>query len=233
MPEQTHKDKFKIYARRLLEGRQPPLAILEVGGGTEPHIELEESRYTVLDICEASTARSRYAHETIVADVEHFQFAPNSFDAVVFWNVLEHVADPKAALLRTAAALKPQGIIVIAGPILNSFKALLTRLTPYRLHVEYYRRVLGRTTAGTGGESPFPVEHSPLASPEEICRILRQLQFNQIYFDLFPGIHIDLLKERWPWMHRLYNVLAQATSLLSRGRYSAHATEFILVMKGP
>ncbi|HEX2680290.1 MAG TPA: class I SAM-dependent methyltransferase, partial [Candidatus Dormibacteraeota bacterium] len=39
-----------------------------------------------------------------------------SLDAVTFWDVLEHVADPVANLARARALLKPGGVVVLTVP---------------------------------------------------------------------------------------------------------------------
>lgn len=233
MNEQAHKQAFRSYARERLENGQEPARILEVGGGKSPAVAVDGAHYTVLDVSEASASRSTFADEVVIANAEEHEFPANSFDAIIFWNVLEHVPNPEAALQRAAAALKPGGVIVVAGPILRSFKALITRVTPHRLHVFYYRRVLGMKVAGMPGHSPFPVKHSPSASLEEISRILKRLRFRQVYFDSFRGVHVERLRERWINAYRMYAWLAKATSLLSQGRYAAQDTEFILVMESP
>jgi len=68
---------------------------------------------------------------------------PRAFDAVTFWAVLEHVADPRAFLRQAEHVLKPGGFCFVLTP---NFESLATRLLgpKYRYilgqHLNYFRR---------------------------------------------------------------------------------------------
>ena len=75
---------------------------------------------------EISEAPVRYARERLGLDVFHgslsdAHFPDNTFDAVVMWDVLEHVHGPKDTLLEIHRVLKPDGILVLRVPQLDSW----------------------------------------------------------------------------------------------------------------
>ena len=76
--------------------------------------------------------------------LEH-DFAGQQFDAVTFWAVLEHLAEPRKFLARAAALLKPGGHCFVLVPNMNSLAARMLG-TRYRYvmdeHLNYF-------TAGT------------------------------------------------------------------------------------
>lgn len=76
--------------------------------------------------------------------LEH-DFAGQQFDAVTFWAVLEHLAEPRKFLARAAALLKPGGYCFVLVPNMNSL-AVRCLGTRYRYimdeHLNYF-------TAGT------------------------------------------------------------------------------------
>jgi SAM-dependent methyltransferase len=233
MIEQFYRDRFTTFLCGLLDGRTSRVEILEVGAGSHAAFPVEGARYTVIDNSEASASRSDFADEVIIADAETFSFPESRFDVAVFQNVLEHLPNPEAALLRAAGALKPSGVLVVAGPILDSLKSRITRYTPFWLHILVYRHVFGVPHAGKPGHSPFPVVHARSASPEEIRSLLATQGFRQCYFDSYEGIQPGRLAERLPWAYSAYKRLAQLFAPSSERSYSALDTEFILAMQAP
>lgn len=87
------------------------------------------------------------------------EFAPESFDLVTMWDVIEHVPDPKAYIQRAAAVLRPGGLLALATPDIESLPARLAgkRWVGYKLseeHVYYFSR---RTLAKMLEEAGFEV----------------------------------------------------------------------------
>lgn len=77
---------------------------------------------------EPSQDAARFARETLGLDVHHGEVAsaayPDaSFDAVTLWDVLEHLYEPQAVLQEVARILKPDGILIIRTPSLQSADA--------------------------------------------------------------------------------------------------------------
>jgi GT2 family glycosyltransferase/2-polyprenyl-3-methyl-5-hydroxy-6-metoxy-1,4-benzoquinol methylase len=69
---------------------------------------------------EAAKQAARFCDRMIVGDVEELDleetFAADRFDVVIFGDVLEHLVDPEAVLLRTARVLAPNGYVVASIP---------------------------------------------------------------------------------------------------------------------
>src|SRR5262249_5028972 len=57
--------------------------------------------------------------------IENHSFAKSSFDMVTLWDVLEHVPDPRQALIRIRELLKPGGILLINYPDIDTWQARL------------------------------------------------------------------------------------------------------------
>jgi SAM-dependent methyltransferase len=75
---------------------------------------------------EVSEPGIRYARECLGLDVFHgpledARFPEHHFDAVVMWDVLEHVHRPKDTLRETHRVLKPDGVLVFRIPLLDSW----------------------------------------------------------------------------------------------------------------
>lgn len=75
---------------------------------------------------EISELAARYARERLALDVFHgplekAEFPDRHFDVVVMWDVLEHVYRPKETLIEIRRVLKPDGVLVVRVPLLDSW----------------------------------------------------------------------------------------------------------------
>lgn len=87
------------------------------GRGWKPQgIEME--RFT------ADKARQSAGAEVFVGDAMNATFAPNSFDAITTFDVLESMYDPRALLLKMKEGLKPAGMWFTMVTNIDSVKAL-------------------------------------------------------------------------------------------------------------
>lgn len=57
--------------------------------------------------------------------IESHGFAAQSFDMVCLWDVIEHLPDPKAALIEIRKLLKPNGVLLINFPDIGTWQAKL------------------------------------------------------------------------------------------------------------
>lgn len=57
--------------------------------------------------------------------IESHSFAQGSFDMVCLWDVIEHLPDPKLALVEIRKLLKPDGILLINFPDIGTWQAKL------------------------------------------------------------------------------------------------------------
>lgn len=71
----------------------------------------------------ADQARLATGAEVFVGDVMDAPFAPESFDAVTCFDVLEHVYEPRAFLSRVLQWLKPGGMFFVMVPNIDSWEA--------------------------------------------------------------------------------------------------------------
>jgi SAM-dependent methyltransferase len=229
----TATPEFYAFITDLLAGRPGPLRILEVGGGANTRLPLTDAHVTVLDNSADALARNTYAEEKLFGDAQTTDLGRDRFDVAVFWNVLEHLARPQAALARACDALKPGGLLIVRGPELRSLKALVTRATPHRFHVLFYRRVLGIAEAGTNGRSPFPTPHSRGAGRPQIADALVERGFRIRYESAFVGDQVVKLRRYSPLGYRAYAGAAKLMRVATRGRYGARETDFVLVAERP
>jgi O-antigen biosynthesis protein len=106
----------------LLTGRDK--RVLEVGPATgyvAKALRDRGCRVTGIELDpEAAEVAAQFCERMIVADVEDLDleevFPEERFDVVVFGDVLEHLVDPEALLLRTARILAPGGAVVASIP---------------------------------------------------------------------------------------------------------------------
>ena len=206
-------------------------SILEIGGGAATYVKWPGARYTVVDTSKEVLARCTYAEQALLADAESFDPTPEAYDVVVFWNVLEHVANPCEALRRASKAVRSQGLLIARGPELRSLKALVTRLTPHRFHVLFYRHVLGVTEAGNPGRAPFPVAHSAQASPEAIMATLLPLGFHIAYDQRYVGDQLQMLRAFSGFGYALYSCASALLRLLTGRRWGGRPTDFVLAFR--
>jgi SAM-dependent methyltransferase len=166
------QERLQATVDRLLADREAP-RVLEAGCGSSSNVRFPSSRCLVgIDISQHQLDKNTLLDEKILGDIQAYEFPEESFDAVVCWNVLEHVEHPEVAVRNFCAALRPEGILIIACPHPRSFEGLVARLTPHRFHVWFYKWVLGVKDAGTAKDPrPFPTVMSPQIAPEAMSSL--------------------------------------------------------------
>lgn len=117
------KRRERLWARRT--GRLEKICgrgrLLDVGCGEGLFLHTARKRGYEVSGLEFSPYAARYASENYGLEVralrfEDCDFAPDSFDIITFWHVLEHLADPLAALRKAKELLRPGGYLVAAVP---------------------------------------------------------------------------------------------------------------------
>jgi SAM-dependent methyltransferase len=106
-------------------GLTPGARVLDVGAGRGRLVDsLAASSYVASGIepsarsADAAAAAGRMVHRVGIEDhVEH------DLDALVLWHVLEHLDDPRAALARMRAWLRPGGLALVGVPNPASLQA--------------------------------------------------------------------------------------------------------------
>jgi 2-polyprenyl-3-methyl-5-hydroxy-6-metoxy-1,4-benzoquinol methylase len=99
-----------------------------------------------LDPAAAETARSVCA-EVLVCDIEstHLPLEPASFDAIVCGDLVEHLRDPEAVLIRLRPLLRPGGKLVLSTPNVANWAMRLSLLAGRWRYTD--RGILDRTHA--------------------------------------------------------------------------------------
>jgi SAM-dependent methyltransferase len=130
--------------------------LLEAGCGSAGNLRFGKNvRITGIDISRKQLERNSVLDEKILGDIQSYQFPPESFDAIVCWDVLEHLPQPKRALCQFAFAVKPGGIVILKLPNVLSVKGLITKFFPHYFHVLAYRYFYGIKDAGREDTVPF------------------------------------------------------------------------------
>ena len=103
---------WRFLDKRLVSLSQNAL-LLDVGAGRGDFFSVLKGRpFIALDIYP-------YPEVDIVCDLTKTNpFRPNSFDAILLFNVLEHVYDTHALVQSLAAMLKPDGVLLVTIPFM-------------------------------------------------------------------------------------------------------------------
>lgn len=116
--------------RPLLMWRSPG-KILDVGCGTG-HFLAAMQKYGTWEVVgidlnpeAVAFARSVLKIEAYTGKIEDIGLPPHIFDAVTMWDTLEHLRDPRSALLGVWRVLKPDGRLLLRVPSLDSLDACL------------------------------------------------------------------------------------------------------------
>ena len=107
-------------------------SVLEIGCGTGATgaLALRDSRcgrYVGVELFEAAANEARgVLSEVITGNVEtlSFDFAPASFDAIIFSEVLEHLVEPAAAVKRLARFVRPGGLLLASSPNIAHWRVI-------------------------------------------------------------------------------------------------------------
>jgi SAM-dependent methyltransferase len=182
--------------------------MLDVGCGTG--LFLEAARRAGWEVVGTETSEASLAYAQRFTSARLFRgelsdfAADRAYDAVTFWDVLEHLPDPRAELKRAAAMLRTGGIVGISLPNVSGAKARLRAS-----HWRYYQPSMG---------------HISHFSPSTLSRLLTQagLPVAEVHtegaFNLWKPIGLDPLsaRERHPALdrgQRLVDSLAGSSGL--------------------
>jgi SAM-dependent methyltransferase len=153
-----------------------PGSLLDVGCGVGFFLKLAEDEGYKASGVEFSSWASEYARNNFSLDVftgelKDAGFAPDTFDVITLWHILEHVTDPTKFLMEVNRLLKKDGLLVVEVPNVRSIAAKI---------------------AGTSWELMAPKEHFFYFNPETVAQLLQDAGFtvsgNQSYFWTTPGM---------------------------------------------
>lgn len=220
----------------ILDASLPPtrLAIYEAGGGSTSFLPLEVLRrahVTVVDIDEDQIRNNDYAQETILGDVQNYRFAPGSFDLVICYNVIEHLPDVEAALLRFCESLKQGGLILIGAPNPKSLSGVVTKYSPHWFHVWFYRYVRGDRKAGLPGQAPFPTFFHPLVTLSKLEAFARAHGLQMIYRKEYESPRYPEMRARKPLFAALIDAAAAVMNLLAPRKTDVRHGDYHVILR--
>ena len=210
------------------------LAIYEAGGGSTSFLPLDVLRrahVTVVDIDEDQIRNNDYAQQTILGDIQTYRFAPDSFDLVICYNVLEHVPDVEAALSGFCDSLKPGGLILIGAPNPKSLSGVVTKYSPHWFHVWFYRHVRGDKKAGLPGQAPFPTFFHPLVTPSKLEAFAAAHGLQVIYREEYESPRYPEIRARKPAFAALLDTAAAAINFLLPGKTDVRHGDYHVILR--
>lgn len=170
----------KEQARRVKMLRRSGLAdgarILDAGCATGDFVATASARYGVwgMDISPEAikTAGKLYPQLTDrfkVCPLESPPFAPGRFDAVVLWDVVEHLWDPLVAFRSILSLLKRPGLVLLSSPDIGSLAARImgrnwALMTPPEHMCFFNRSTTRKLIESTGGTLRWYVRHCKWAN---------------------------------------------------------------------
>jgi SAM-dependent methyltransferase len=206
----------------------PKLRVLDAGCGTQNYLRFDRPVHvTGIDISAAQLEKNPELSERIVGDLQTYELPVMAYDVVVCWDVLEHLKDPRSALIRLANAVAPGGILVVGSPNPASLKGMVTRLTPYKFHVWVYRRFFND---GDGG-NPFPTYMRREGGAPSVTAVgtARGLSAELlVYWESMMQIH---LRHRLRVPDGAWNAARSLVRVVTAGRLDLVRTDFICVMR--
>jgi SAM-dependent methyltransferase len=210
------------------------LAIYEAGGGSTsflPLSVLDRAHVTVVDIDEDQIRNNDYAQQTILGDVQSYRFKPGSFDLVICYNVIEHLADVEAALLGFCESLKQGGLILIGAPNPKSLSGVVTKYSPHWFHVWFYRHVRGDKNAGLPGQAPFPTFFHPLVSLSKLEVFAGEHALRVIYKKEYESPRFPEMRARKPVLAALLDAVAVAANLFLPGKADVRRGDYHVILR--
>lgn len=206
--------------------------MLDAGCGSVCNVRFSGQPFIVgIDISPEQLKKNTDVDEKILGDIETYPLEPNSYDAVVCWDTVEHLNRPERAIANFAQALRPGGLLVIATTNPYSLKGLLTKLTPHSFHVWVYRRLFGDPNAGKPGYAPFPTTLRRKIAPSSMKRLASTHGLDAVFLAVIRGGQLETLSQKKPALGALYRGVAWLLKVLTLGAYDGTYTDTRAVFK--
>jgi hypothetical protein len=177
----NHRQAYELLTdsvRRALPDRDRVVNVLEAGCGRSWALGDLDAKIHLTGIdLDAEALRLRIEEkrdldEAIHGDLMSVQVKENYYDLVFSSFVLEHLERPRQALDRFFSWSRSDGLVAVIIPDRDTGKGFATRLSPFKVHVWYYRWIKRRKTAGKPGYEPYRTFYGAVvgrAGLEEYC----------------------------------------------------------------
>lgn len=136
--EAGRREQARRLAKMLEAGLQRGSRVLDLGMATGEFVSAARSTFEMwgIDVAESAVEIARSAmpdlsERMVVGRLDSLSFPPGHFDAVVMWDVLEHLPDPRATLTSAARMTRTGGFLFISTP---NAAAPIARLMLSRWH---------------------------------------------------------------------------------------------------
>jgi SAM-dependent methyltransferase len=219
---------------RYVAARNDRLEVLEAGCGSLNNMRLHGDVHVVgVDVSPEALAQNTALHVRVQADLQTCEIAPSRYDLVVCCDVLEHLARPTGVMRKLLAAVKPDGLLLVAVPNVLSIKGLVAKYTPFSFHVLVHRLVYGAKAGRTPGFEVFPTYLRYAIAPRSLVAMARRAGFDVEFFTTYEGGMQRRLRERYGLAGRRWVACKALVRWLSLGAIDAEATDCLLLLRRP
>lgn len=205
--------------------------VLEAGCGSFTYVTIAGNNHiTGIDISQEQLDKNTKLDEKILGDLQTYDFPENSFDAIVCWDVMEHLPSPELALNKFRDSVKDGGLIILAMPNVYSLKGLITKFTPHWFHVLVYKYIFNKKDAGQPGCAPFPTYLKLSIAPRSILKYAEQNNLDVRFMEMedrFPRI----IREDKRYIYLSYAACSYLLKIFSLGLLGGvNNTDYICVL---
>lgn len=179
----------------------------------------------------AQRAEARTNARVFVGDILDAPFAPQSFDVITCFDVLEHVYEPRAVLTRVQEWLKPGGIFYVLVPNIDSAESRVFKSYWYGLelprHISHFSPASLRTLAESAGMEVVSIEARSNSALERSARYITDDLLRHVGISRRPLAQVNEPSLLWKVVRKVFRitltpVLYRSISLFGQGE-SIHA----------
>jgi SAM-dependent methyltransferase len=205
-----------------------PIKVLEAGCGSATHVRFSGLVHTVgIDVSGEQLEKNTTVHEKILGDIQDYPLPKEEFDIAVCWMVLEHLSRPKDALLNLFGSLKPGGLLVVAIPNLLSLKGIATKITPFWVHVLFYKFMKYKS-------HPFPTYLRLAIVPKKLMQFAADNGFRTVFCRFVQDSLAKMVQRRFWSVGVALSVAESLAGVISFGKFQSLLLDncFIILRKG-